>query len=132
MGVADVHGLGFAKGFRFGGLIVFLFGRSLDRGGNGGGVTLSRQVVGTIGTVLLWTCRLRLLSSEFCRTKGWMSCCLLFIRACRKFLKLCPVRLLRDLGNALRKPVFGGGEIFSCTVLFRDERRGVTGRGASG
>lgn len=50
-------GFGLAKGFIGGGdkfgLRGFLFGLSIDLGGKGGGVTLSKQVVGTIGTVLL-------------------------------------------------------------------------------
>lgn len=124
-----MQGFGFAKGFRgaiplWAGLRGFLFGRSVDLGGKGGGVTLSRHVVGTIGTVLLCTWRRLLLdSSEFCLTRGgWFSCCFLF---CRRFLKLWPVRLLRDLGRPDRKPVFGG--VFLSMFVFVRERRGVSG-----
>lgn len=63
-------GFGLASGFIGGGLRFglrgFRFGLSIDLGGRGGGVTLSKQVVGTIGTVLLCTCLLLLFdSSEF-------------------------------------------------------------------
>lgn len=132
--MGEDDGLGLASGFMGPGLMVgergLRFGRSMDLGGSGGGVTLSRQVVGTMGTVLLWTCLLLLLlSSEFCRTKGgWLSC-LLFCLVL-KFLRLWPVKLLSDLGSPLRKLVaFGGGEPafdLSRLVLVR-VRRGVLG-----
>lgn len=132
--MGEDEGLGLASGFTgpgvMGGDMGYRFGRSMDLGGSGGGVTLSRQVVGTIGTVLLWTCLLLLLlSSEFCRTRGGWFSCLLFCLV-RKFLRLCPVKLLSDLGRPLRKLVaLGGGEPaldLSKLVLVR-VRRGVVG-----
>lgn len=112
--------MGFARGEV--GLWGLRLGRSMDLGGSGGG-ELSRHVVGTIGTVLLWTCRLLFVSSEFCRTSGGWSCT--FWRAWRRFLRLWPVRLLRDLGRPERKPVLGVCRLAGLSSLVR--ARGVVG-----
>lgn len=128
--------LGTARGFMGGGLRVglrgFRFGLSMDLGGKGGGVTLSRQVVGTMGTVLLCTClRLLFVSSEFWRTSGGVFSWLVLFLACRRFLKLCPVRLDSDLGRPLRKPVFGNGD-GDFSIGLRGPRRGVEGAASIG